>query len=359
VSDFLTNLALRAAGVLSVASPEIPAAPWSEPAEAGLEVKESVEEEPTPRSPATESREDGRRPDPRQPSPGERADVRPPSEIRGGPQKAEVPLRPAPAAPERIREVQTEHHEIVREAAPAPTIEVHETIREKEIVRETLVQRELNVEAPPPPAKIDARPTAVPNTPRGVYVEPLSSDIVREVSMQVPAPPPPTLAPALPGEIAPTSRRTEGVTALKPQPPPPGEDWKTVPRPLENTVPPARVTPPPAPATPKRPLSEFHVPVKTAPAEPLLPRTGPPVVTPDEPVLRPAPLPDAPAALSADRTTVPAREKAVEVTIGSIEIRTAAPSPQPKPPEPAPSNEPLEGFDAYRSVRRYSAWFRE
>src|SRR5688572_3664252 len=145
VSDFLTNLALRAAGVLSVASPEIPAAPWSEPAEAGLEVKESVEEEPTPRSPATESREDGSRSDTRQPSAGERADVRPPSEIRGGPQKAEVPLRPAPAAPERIREVQTEHHEIVREAAPAPTIEVHETIREKEIVRETLVQRELNV----------------------------------------------------------------------------------------------------------------------------------------------------------------------------------------------------------------------
>lgn len=359
MSDFLINLALRAAGVLRVASPEIPLAPWSEPPDPGLGLTELVQEEVAPRSPPPASHEGGTLPA-RPPLPvPERADVSAQPPIPGGQQKAHAPLRPAPPAPERIREVRTEHHEVVREAAPVPPIEVHETIREKEIVRERLVEREVNAEAPPPRPRIVAIPAAVPTTPRSLDVEPGSNEVVREVVLKAPVPmPQPTLSPAPPAEIVPTPRRTERVTELKPEELP-GAFGKTLPRQRESPTPLAQVSPRPAVTVAKTASAEVHVPTKTASAKPLTPTEQTFVVTPREPVLRPALLPDAPWGPSADRTKAPAREKAVEVKIGSIEIRTAAPSPQPRTPEPASSSEPLEGFEAYRSVRRYSAWSRE
>jgi len=375
VTDFLTNLALRAAGVTAVARPERSAPPSSETPELRLGLKESAQEEVTPRAVPTPSREDGRRPDTRPPAAPERADLAPQVAVPERPENGQAPLRPVPAALERIREVQTEHHEIVREAAPAPPIEVHETIREKEIVRETLVERELHVEAPPPPPRVLDRPAAVPGTTRGLEVEPVSEEVVRDVVKNTPvAARPPTLSPAPRAHIAPAPTRTERVSELAPEPPS-GRDREMLPHERSDTVPPARVTAPPKPLTATPPSTapvtalpalvtanpashEFQVPVKTAPLQPRLAKIEPPVVTAKEPVLRPAPLPDAPGTFSAERLTAP-RQKAVEVTIGSIEIRTAVPSPQPKTPEPARPHEPIEGFDGYKSVRRYSAWFRE
>jgi hypothetical protein len=371
VSDYLTNLALRAAGVLGVASPEMAAAPGSEVPEPGLGFDESVHEEATARAhPA--SHEDRQQPDTRRPLVPERTGLAPQSAVLGGPSEAHVSPRQAPTTPGGIRDVHTEHHEIVREAAPTPTVEVHEIIREKEIVRETLIERELNIDTLPPPARVVPRPADAPLTPRGADVE-AGSSVVPDVVIAVPLPaPPPTVFPAPPADIAP-ALRTERADGLTPEPPP---EERRQPRPHrpEKTVSPARVTEPsvmvtakplsparvtaPPLVTTRPPSAAIDVPVQSTAAESLVPNTEPPVVQDREPVLRPTPPNDSPVARPAERVTAPPG-KAVEVTIGSIEIRTAAPSPPSKTPEPAPSHEPLEGFDAYRSVRRYSAWFRE
>jgi hypothetical protein len=360
VSDFLTNLALRAAGVVTVASPEIPPAPWSGPPDPAGGLEELVQEEVAPLSPSTEPREDHTPPGRPRLREAERVEVAAPTPIPDE-RKAQPHPRPAPTVPERIREVQTEHHGVVRESADVRPIEVHETIREKEIVREKVVERELSAEAPPPKPRIVSIPPAVPATPRRHDVEPVSNEVTREVVVKTPVPmPQPALLPAPPEEIVLPPRRTEPVAELTPQKPP-AEDVKTLLRPRESTPPAARVAPPPPAVTvaAKTAAAEFRVPTKPAAAKPLAPSAQTPGVTPEEPVLRPAPLPEPVLGSSAERTKPPAREKAVEVRIGSIEIRTAAPVPQPKSPEPVSSREPLEGFEAYRSLRRYSAWFRE
>ena len=83
-------------------------------------------------------------------------------------------------------------------------------------------------------------------------------------------------------------------------------------------------------------------------------------LTPKERVAPAELKPDAQQVASTPLPRVAGHDKTVEVKIGSIEIRAAAPPPPPKTPEPATHpGKPTEGFEAYRGVRQYSAWFRE
>jgi hypothetical protein len=86
-------------------------------------------------------------------------------------------------------------------------------------------------------------------------------------------------------------------------------------------------------------------------------RTAP--VASHVPFLRPSP----PAAVTPTPPVTamkqPKQDRDVEVRIGTIEIRATVPSPAPPLSEPAPVlGDPAEGLESYRSLRRYSSWFR-
>ncbi len=348
MSNFLINLALRAAGVPNVASPDVSSLSWGEMPDPGLEIKELTQEETAPHPQVKASPQDMPPPDPR-PMASERGDVAPQSATPASQPYANAPQPQPQVTPEQVREIQTEHHEIIREIAPAPPVEVREIIREREIVREKLVEREVRAEAPQPEERSIIVPNPIAPTPPILDLEPVSNEVIREVILQPSVQTPlPIITPS--PEITTPPRRSESVAELRPEEPR-REDRKTSPQPRELTVPPAR--PAPQPEAMMNVAPQSHTPTKEAHG-----------LTPNESVLRPAPL-DAPQIPSADEAKMSgrdktARDKAIEVKIGSIEIRAAAPPPQTRAPEPAaPPGEAIEGFEAYRSVRRYSAWFRE
>ena len=349
MSNFLINLALRAAGVPNVASPDVSSLSWGEMPDPGLEIKELTQEETAPYPQVKASPQDMPPPEPR-PMASERGDVAPQSAtptIHAPPPQPQV-------TPKQVREIQTEHHEIIREIAPSPPVEVREIIHEREIVREKLVEREVRAEAPQPEERSIIVPNPiVPNpiapTPPILDLEPVSNEVIREVVVQPSVQTPlPIITPS--PETTTPPRKSESVAELQPEELR-REDRKSSPQLRELRTPPAR--PAPQPEAMMNVAPQSHTPTKEAPA-----------VTPNESVLRPAPL-DAPQIPSTDEAKMSgrdktARDKTIEVKIGSIEIRAAAPSPQARTPEPAtPPGEAIEGFEAYRSVRRYSAWFRE
>lgn len=351
MSDFLVNLALRAAGIPTVASLEV-TAPWNEPL--GLtpitaDLEEVVEERPAPK-PIASLRDDRGLDEHPQASSPERMDV--------APLAADSEVKPAapPAihldspVPERIREIPTERREIVREASTITPIEVRETVREREIVRERVVEREARVEAPHPKEKlIEIHPAIESLEAPKPDSEPALRDMIREVIVEKPPqlqPPAPRLATQTP--ISPTTRKSESGR--------------------EPTLEAARQEERSAPPRPRE-IATQATPLGKQQAEPAPPATptlksetdgAKPHVSPTLlPGLRPAPAPESPIADTSDASKTRKPERSVEVKIGSIEIRAAAPPPALGAPEaPETPSQPVEGFEAYRSVRQYSAWFR-
>jgi hypothetical protein len=226
-----------------------------------------------------------------------------------------------------------------------PLVEVRETIHERETVLEKVVEREVR---PEPPRSVDKAATpahpAAPEAPK-VEVHPARPQVLREVVHEVAAGPPP--------EKKLATARPRDATA------PPEETAAGKPRPEER----------PSPAITPAPLEERAA--KAAPVlrhiEPERPRPNQvkPAIAPKEipathatgPHLHPAPAREPPHAAV---EKLQKRGPAVEVRIGTLEIRASAPAPPPSAPGPVAAAEaPLEDFAAYRSVRRYSAWFRE
>jgi hypothetical protein len=359
VSDFLINLALRAAGGLAVAAPERPVA-WHEPQEPGLIAEQALQVEAArpAETAAPPSRE-------RSASPAAATSPAPaPEPLEPHPAKpveriAQPIPRPPSSTPERVTEIRTEHHDVVREPT-APPIEVRETIREtqKEIVRETLIEREVKGERPLP-APVVVHAPQPPAVVRPAELERSSKEIVHDVVLNTPTP----LRPGAPPSAEPRGpllepRKPERVTQVAARPPlsdarPPSPLAVDRPAPSRPALPSAATTPPPdAPA-------ELRVAAQpTAPRPPAV-TTPSSAATPKEPMLRPSPPPAIPIVPAAEGVRTSSREHPVEVRIGAIEIRTPAPPAPPRASEPAPRREPIEGFERYRSVRRYSAWFRE
>jgi hypothetical protein len=367
MSDFLVNLALRAAGIPTVVSVEVPAS-WNEAPGLTPETPEieEIDQERLARKPIASLRDDRRSYDAPQAPPPERMGVAP---LAANPLATDTEAKPAPppaihpdpSAPERIREIQAERREIVSEASPIPPIEIRETIREREIVREKVVEREARVETPHTKEKpIDAHPAIESFAAPKPDSEPALRDMIREVIIEKPphaqpqAPKPATQTP-----ISPKTRKSEAgrepaiETSLVVEriAPPRPQEIAAMTTPAGKQAEPA---PPAPPAMQSRPAP---------PANPILrsetvreaPRVSPTLL----PAPQPAPAPESPVAGAPEASKPRKPEKSVEVKIGSIEIRAAAPPPAPAPPEPhAAPSQPVEGFEAYRSMRQYSAWFR-
>jgi len=349
MSDFLVNLALRAAGVPAAASLKI-SAPWNEPQpfRSDTPAMEETSQEQPALNPMI-APQDARHLTTHPPTAlTERTQVAPRATETEAAPASPPAFHPVPSVPEQIREIQTEHREIVREAALVPPLEVRETVREREIVREKVVEREVRAEAPP----LNERPVVVPPAIQPPIVaphdaEPTLRELIREVVVEKPTPSPPAmLAPAAPPEVRPPLRKNEA--EREPVPEMAQEKERSVPtKPRKNDaleLHPAKPSALPLPATPAQKSSVVQ---EERPVPPAVP-----------PVLRPAPLP--PVANASEAAPTQKSEKQVEVKIGTIEIRAAAPPPAPQAPEPvAARNQPVEGFDDYRAVRQYAAWFRE
>lgn len=353
MSDFLINLALRAAGVAGIASPEIPASPLSELGDSSLKIPELVREEVASQPRAITSTEETELPVNQRPSATHRSDVSLPPQIPLEQHRAQIPLLKAQSPPERVREVLTDHREIVREAAPPTPSEVRESIREKEITREKTVEREVRIEALRPPERLATPQPSVPPTITRPEQAPIVNEIIREVVVQEPPTTqvPPRLYPGPIAAIVAPPQRPEPIAEIRPEQGPP-QDRKIAFQPRVMNVAPARPAPRPDAIVARPSASNLRTPQQESNAGPAA----------ADPVLRPAPQPEVPLTRSVAEAKGAAREKTVEVKIGSIEIRSSAPPPAPlaQAPEPAAGRvEAVEGFDAYRSVRRYSTWFRE
>jgi hypothetical protein len=370
MSDFLVNLALRAAGIPTAAGPGV-TAPRKEPAEftpIDADLEEIEMESYAPKAIAS-PREDGGLDEYRQASASERTGAAP--LVTDHPAtNAEAKPAPPPSIhldspiPERIREIPTERREIVREVSTIAPIEVRETVREREIVREKVVEREARIEAPHPKEKtIEVHPAIEPVETLKPDPGPALRDMIREVVVEKPPqfqPPAPRLTPQTP--ISSTASKSEAgrepmiEAALE-------EERSVPPRPREITAlttPSGKhAEPPPTPTPTPILISETDgAKPRVSPTLSPAPRQAQAQESPAQ-APRPAPEPELPLANTSGASKTPKPERSVEVKIGSIEIRAAAPLPAPVAPEPpAAPSQPVEGFEAYRSVRQYSAWFR-
>src|SRR5687767_1664148 len=184
----------------------------------GLEINELAQEETAPRPQVKAPPQDMPPHGPRPMAP-ERADFAQQSAIPSSQQQQAKAPPPRPqVTPDQVREIQTEHHEIIREIAPAPPVEVREIIREREIVREKLVEREVRAEALQPEERTVIVPAPVQPTPHIPDPEPVSNEVIREVVLQPSVQTPlPTITPA--PKITPPQRKSESVAELKPEEP--------------------------------------------------------------------------------------------------------------------------------------------
>jgi len=368
MSDFLVNLALRAAGIPTAAGLGV-TAPRKEPAgftPIDADLKEIELGSYAPKAIAS-PREDRGLDEYRQASAPERTGAAP---LVTDPPATNAEAKPAPPPsihldspiPERILEIPTEGREIVSEVSTIAPIEVRETVREREIVREKVVEREARIEAPHSKEKtIEVHPAIEPVETPKPGPGPALRDMIREVVVEKPPqfqPPAPRLTPQTP--ISPTASKSEA--GWGPMQEAAREEERSVPpRPREITAlttPSGKHAEPPPTPTPILISETEGAKPRVSPTLPPAPRQAQAQESP-APAPRPAPEPELPLSNTSDASKTPKPERSVEVKIGSIEIRAAAPLPAPVAPEPpAAPSQPVEGFEAYRSVRQYSAWFR-
>jgi hypothetical protein len=366
MSDFLVNLALRGAGIPTAAGLGV-TAPRKEPAgftPIDADLEEIELESYAPKAIAS-PREDRGLDEYRHVSAPERTDATP---LVTDPPATNAEAKPAQprsihldsAIPERIREIPAERREIVREVSTIAPIEVHETVREREIVREKVVEREARIEAPNLKERtIEVHHAIEPVETPKPGSEPALRDMIREVVVEKPPQSqPPATKTALQTPISLTASKSdagESDAGREPTREAAREEERGVPprpREIASLAAPLREQAEPAPEPIPNLKSETDV------AKPHVSPTLPPATLP-APAPRPAPAPESPVAEKSDASKIRKPERSVEVKIGSIEIRTAAPPPVPVAPEPpAAPSQPEEGFEAYRSLRQYSPWFR-
>jgi hypothetical protein len=293
---------------------------------------------------------------------------------------------PPPVQPRESRTVIHDREVIVdRRAAPPPherlhTETTHETVREREEIREHEIER---IAPPPAPAQLaqsDAHPQPV-SQPRPLLVQPIVIDNSKTIVEQLPTPAHTAESIAQTQSDRVAERTTTEhhdhhhhaahvIDKSTPQPPPPNP---TYPQPIAVPPPPTADRRLPTSRQPSQAPTTHHQPPIARAAQPPTPNHQPPTRLANEPATsaeEPAPpvapprilvLPDltraAAAALpvAAASRIAAAPEPSLDVRIGTIEIRAAAPPPPPAPPPPvAPEPPQPSGFDDYVQLRSYA-----
>jgi hypothetical protein len=355
VSEFLTNLALRSAGMPAIVAPD-PGIVWTDaPGLSAGDAESELEVEPQTRQPE---------PQPVIEPPSRRILQSSALDVGVEPRvPANLPPFP-PTEPFALPEVTSVEREVTsarteiprRRTEPVPAIEIREVVRQTEVLRETVIERppstpesaETNPSKPEPPRVSPAPPGPSRVEPREV-ISATTARAAPVASPPVPVMPSREVAPIRLGEAAPRARLPEifspsSKSSSVVRPPDQNRGGEVSPIPDRQTV----ATESPSPVQRQSPSREVQ-------------RAEPPEVPPPTPRLSPAPpVPSLPLINDPPRRPPPADQR-VEVTIGTIEFRappaaTAAPVAE----GPAPvTADPADGLDSYRALRRYTAWFRE
>lgn len=353
MSSYLVNLVLRGAGMMPAADRDRPEAavtpartpdlqepfddPFANEEIVGPDVPSAIPQASAPDAhPVTPAKEIQR-------------EVIVPREERAEPPSSE-PRRPAT---QRI-EVRNEAPARPAPPLPPPTIEVRETVREPQVIRERVIEKPVpQPTAPPESVAHPARevPAALPTPPvpwppaAPLAPTPELKEVIREVVREAPVP---LVRPAAQSNVLAVMReaQTEKPDADAPHTPRPSARMQEA-QPLSPRVPQSQVRPDARPEPTQR-------------GGPARPEEAPQTKAAEKPArLHPAAIPDAPIPKPSE-TRSPQRETGVEVKIGALEIRAVTPPAPPPRPEPTPDyEEPVEELDAYRAIRQYGAWYRQ
>jgi hypothetical protein len=347
MSDFLQNLVLRAAGLPMTSTPEPRASPAAEPLELAGEDEAAPVDEPVPAAPVRPERE-------RQP------EAPPGRPVVIEPEKAGVPedvIKQFGAVREPVA--------IAEEGGDVPVLPPQAvtpreerqplTVIEREVVRERVVETAGQMKETPPAL---VQPAVAPViVPRETIVE--RETLAGEpAALDVPeAAPPVVLQPIVVEQtrtVVEPVREERTIVETRVEHAAPTAVPVDAPEAVEEVAP-RVVMQPRGGATAPAQREERDVPVALAPPTPA---TNAEVIEHEPPPPHTLVLPQPPAPQAQQQSASEgARQPEIDIRIGTIEIRAAAPPPPSAPPAPSVNiiraPEPPSNFDAYTSLRNY------